>query len=63
MRLTVFGATGRTGRPLVEQALARAGVERFVTFVGAGVREEGEFVLDCLEAELYVREMPKIADA
>jgi putative NADH-flavin reductase len=102
MQITVFGATGRTGVPLVEQALARghevvafvwspekltveddaliviegadavvsvlgqtddgpddllavageyitaamaeAGVSRFVTLVGAGVREEGETI-------------------
>jgi hypothetical protein len=43
--ITVCGATGRTGRPLVEQALAvmdEHGVDRFVTLVGAGVREDGE---------------------
>ncbi|MEF8900087.1 MAG: NAD(P)H-binding protein [Halovenus sp.] len=95
MRIAVFGATGRTGRPLVEQALGRGhevvifvrdatglrspvreddrvsvlgqpsggpddllteagrhvltamglhGVERFVTLVGAGVRDEDESV-------------------
>jgi len=63
MRVTVFGASGRTGRPVVGQALDRG--HEVVAFVrdAAARANVAEFVIDCLESELHVREMPKITDA
>ena len=52
MEISIFGATGRTDQPLIEQGLGDTAARSNVA----------EFVLDCLEADLYVGEMPKIAD-
>jgi putative NADH-flavin reductase len=58
MRIAVFGATGRTGRPLVEQALARG--HEVVAFVRdpaklpEGVREDGG--LTVVEGDAYTGE-------
>lgn len=48
MRIAVFGATGRTGRPLVERALERD--NDVVAFARDG-------------ADLHVGGMPKVRDA
>jgi len=69
MRITVFGATGRTGRPLVEAALGRG--HEAVAFARdatklpvdrRGADRLTAFVLDRLGDDAYVRETPKPAD-
>lgn len=65
MRTTVFGATGRTGRPLVERALERGheavALVRDPTGLRSTVRNDDPVSVP--EGDLYVREMPTIADA
>ncbi|MDS0477339.1 hypothetical protein [Natrinema sp. 1APR25-10V2] len=82
MQIAIFGATGRTGRPLCRQAL-----ERGHTVVRAPRLTEGDptgeyragdlalgfesidradvarFILDCLEGEEFVRDLPKVGPA
>lgn len=73
MRTAVFGATGRTVQPFVEQALDR-GVKQMLdrrheavalvrdpTGLRSTVRNDDR--VSAFEGNLYVHEMPKIADA
>ena len=66
MRLTIFGATGRTGRPLVEQALARG--HHVVAFArDAASLDVSHDRLDVVEGDAYtgagVREAVEGSDA
>lgn len=65
MRTAVFSATGRTGQPLIKQALKRRHeVAAFVldpTGLRSAVRNADP--VSVLESDPYICEMPEIADA
>ncbi|MBZ6496658.1 NAD(P)H-binding protein [Natrinema longum] len=62
MKRTVFGATGRTGRPLRRQALERGhevvGHVRSPETIDHG--DVSRFTLDRLEDDRHLREMPTV---